>query len=147
MAGVGIRRTGMSDVPVAHLARMIKNANPGAMENSIDGRTERTCEIPTMNGDPVTKTAGSPRERMASRADPNSKEAGSATSMRTMALILLTMINRFATENGVVIDMAQTATGTAAPSSSKSLNGWIAMTEMSHDEHTRRKISSAGRSA
>lgn len=145
MADVGIGRTGMPDVPVARLTRMTQSAGRGAMESLIDGKTAKILAMPTMK-ETETEMAASPRGRTVSRAARNSKEAGSAMRPPPMALKLKTR-NQYVPENGAGTDTARTVTGPAAPNSTKSQNGWIAMIEMSHDAHTRRRISSAGRSA
>lgn len=145
MAGVGIRKIGMPDARGAPLTLTIQNANQGVMGTLIDGKTERTLGIHSPT-ETVIEMAASPRGRTASRAAPNLKGAGSATRLATKALKPM-MINRYGPENGVVTATARTATGLAARSSTKSLNGWIAMIETSHDELTRRRILSAGRSA
>lgn len=135
----------MLDAPGAPLTRTIKNANPGAMGSLIDGKPGRTLAIPTMT-EFETEMVVSPQERTASRAAPSLKGAGSAMRPPPIAL-KPTMTSRYGHENGVVTVTAQTATGLAVPNSTKSLNGWTAMIETSHDEPTRRRTLNAGRSA
>lgn len=129
----------------APLTRTITNANQGVMGSLIDGSIGRTLAIFPMT-EFVTEIAAFPQGRTARRAAPSLKGAGSAMRPRRMAL-KLTKRNRYALENGAVTAMAQTATGLGAPNSTKSLNGWIAMIETSHDEPTHRRTLSAGRSA
>lgn len=146
MANVGTEKIGMLDVPAARLDPMTQNGSPEGMENSTDGTTARILETPITSEEPGTETAVSPQGRMASRDEPNSKAAGSAMRIPTTLPMPMMIDHPHETENGAVIDMVQTATGPAAPSSNKSLNGWIATTEMSHDEHIHRRTLSAGKS-
>jgi hypothetical protein len=143
---VEIRRIGMLGGPAARLVPMTKNASPDATENLTDGITENLLATLTTSEETETEMAASPQRRTASPAAPNLKAAGSATTRTMPTALMPTKINRYVTENGAVTDTAQTATGTAVPNSTKSPNGWTAMTEMSHDEHTLRRISSAGKS-
>jgi hypothetical protein len=147
---VEIRKIGMQDDPAAPLVPTTKSANPDGTESSTDGITLKPHEIPPKS-EFETRMAASLPKRTNIRAAPSSKVAGSATK-RTIfprqKAPMPTMINHHVTENGAsVTDMAQTATGIAVPNLTMSLNGWIVTTETNLDEHIRRRISSAGRSA
>jgi hypothetical protein len=122
---------------------MNRTASRAATANLIDGRTEKM---------PVTLTlcfgiemAAPRRKRRARQDEPSSREVGSVMRIPKRLQMPRTINHSYATENGAVIDTAQTAIGPAVPNSSKSPSGWIATTAMSHDVHTRRKILSAGR--
>jgi hypothetical protein len=145
MAGAGKGRTGMLAVLlVVGLEQMSKTASHAAMANSTVGRTEKMPEIQTMIERFGIEMVAPPRKRMASQDEPSLKEAGSVMRALKKRPMQMRINHSYATENGAVTDMAQTATGPAVLSSSKSLSGWIVTTE-SHDAHTRRKTSSAGR--
>lgn len=143
MADVEIRKTGIRAGRVALSTLMNPNANPDAMETLTDGRIGKTLVIQTMK-EFGKEMVDFPYERTARLVVPNLREAGSAMRLRRIAPKLMT-VNRYAIENGVVTDTARTATGLAGPNSTKSPNGWIAMTETSRDEHIPKKILSAGR--
>lgn len=145
MADVGKERTGMLDAPVAHSDPRNRNASLGAMASLTDGKTAKVLVTPITNGVLGIKKAVSLRKRRANRDDPNLMATGSVMRIATISLMQMTINNPHATENGVVIDMARTVTGTAAPNSSRSRNGSTAMTETSHDEHIRRRTLSVGR--
>jgi hypothetical protein len=125
--------------------RTSRTASHGVMATLTDGRTEKVLEIQTMIGESGIETAALQRRRMASRDEPNSKEAGSVMRTPRRSPIPMRINHSYETENGAVIDTVQTATGPAVLNSSKSPSGWIAMTAMSHDVHIRRKTLSVGR--
>ena len=64
-----------------------------------------------------------------------------------MLLMQMMTSQHFAIGNGVVTDMARTATGLVVLSLNKSRSGWIRMTGMSPGVRIPRKTLSAGRNA
>jgi hypothetical protein len=130
---------------VVDLEQMSKTASRAATANLTDGRPEKMPEIQTMIEQFGIAMAAPPRRRTPNRDEPSLKEAGSVMRAPRRVPMRMRINHSYGIENGAVIDTAQTATGPAVRSSSKSPSGWIVTTEMSHDARIRRKTSSAGR--
>lgn len=146
MVGEGREKIGTLDVHVARSARMNKTASLGEMANLIGGKPpERTPAIPNLSEDSETKMEDFSR-KMASRPEPDLKEVGSVMRMPMMDLTGTKISRPSGTVNGAATDKGPTVNGPVVPSLNRSLNGWIAMKETSHDERIPKRILSVGRS-
>jgi hypothetical protein len=155
MAGAGREKTGILGARVAHSVQKIRNASRDATASLTVGKTKKARGTSMLQEHP-RKRADSPRAKMDKPHDLNTKEAGSAMRTTVTATATITRAPKLtktnhpcATENGARTkpDTALSApSGTAVPNLKQNLNGWMPMTEMSHDEHIPRRILSAGRS-
>lgn len=146
MAGGEREKIGTPDVHVAPSARMNKTAGLDAMVNLTGGKTETILGMPILGEDHETEMGSLSFGEMASLADPDTKEAGSAMRMLMMVLMATKRNRRSGIVTGVATGTRQTVNGPGALNSNKNLNGWIPMTKTSRDERIPRKILSDGRS-